>query len=62
MGIALIIPSAKLIPEELRGIGELPPVIYPVNDNKEDRIDVKFDNVSAEGLEVFARRLASIEV
>lgn len=30
--INVIIPSAKLIPEELQGIGKLPSVIYPVND------------------------------
>lgn len=27
----LIIPAAKLVPEELQGIGKLPPIIYPIN-------------------------------
>lgn len=32
MNYKLIIPSAKLVPEELRGIGELPGIIYPINE------------------------------
>lgn len=31
--IKLIIPSAKIVPEELQNIGKLPAVIYPVNDH-----------------------------
>ena len=29
--MVVLIPSAKLIPEELQNIGKLPPVIYPLN-------------------------------
>lgn len=29
--VKIIIPSAKLVPEELQGIGKLPGIIYPVN-------------------------------
>ncbi|MBR1629544.1 MAG: cell division protein FtsK, partial [Lachnospiraceae bacterium] len=36
--------------------------IYPVNDSGEGRVEVAFDTVSSDSLEVFARRLASIEV
>ena len=27
----LIIPSAKIVPEELQSLGKLPAVIYPIN-------------------------------
>lgn len=30
--MVVLVPSAKLIPEELQNIGKLPPVIYPLND------------------------------
>ena len=30
--MVVLIPSAKLIPEELQNIGKLPPVIYPLNE------------------------------
>lgn len=29
--MVVLIPSAKLIPEELQNIGKLPPVFYPLN-------------------------------
>ena len=31
MNPTLIIPSAKLVPEELQKVGKFPGVIYPVN-------------------------------
>lgn len=31
----IIIPSAKIVPEELQSLGKLPAVIYPVNQNLE---------------------------
>ena len=30
-GWTLIIPSAKIVPEELQNLGKLPGVIYPIN-------------------------------
>ena len=33
----LIIPTAKIVDKELQNIGELPPIIYPIND------DIVFD-------------------
>ena len=29
--IKLLIPSAKIVPEELQSLGKLPAIIYPVN-------------------------------
>ncbi len=31
--IKLIIPSAKIVPEELQNLGKLPAIIYPINEN-----------------------------
>lgn len=31
MEVTLVVPSAKLVPEELRQIGKLPGIIYPIN-------------------------------
>ncbi len=30
-GWTLIIPSAKIVPEELQNLGKLPAIIYPIN-------------------------------
>lgn len=63
----LIIPSAKIVPEELQSLGKLPAVIYPINQGivfdalveqyreKVDRIDI----LSYEAADEVERRLSN---
>lgn len=65
-GYTLLIPSAKMVSEELQSIGKLPPIIYPVNDRivfdyllhqyKDDIDEVKV--ICYENAEKIHRRLA----
>lgn len=63
--IEVIIPSAKIVPEELRNLGNLPAVIYPVNQRivfdylYEQYSDAKFKVIAFENEDKIRKRLAS---
>ena len=68
--INLLIPSAKIVPEELQVIGKLPPIIYPVNDkivfdyiwSQYQKECVRIDVICYEKAEKVHRRLSGYEL
>ena len=58
--LSVIIPSAKIVPEELQNLGKLPAVIYPVNDGTV--FDYLYEQYDAPAIEKLIRDDIKLDV